>query len=339
MHDQKHYPTVFVCGGTGVGKSTLVNALGGELAARTATGSPVTQRTDRFTFADVELSIYDSKGLEIDASGQAYLRLLSDIVRLRFCAPATEQIDIVLMCIQEPQNRIDQAHRDIASLCDDLNLPFGIALTKTLGNPDLAAKVSECFPEAKFIQRVRTLGIELVGGTIIPPEGVDSLRDHLRTFAVRDEAAATLRARNAAFVAHFAQTANTINFQESARTKILNVARRNRTGPRVNDFAWIEYAQLSGRLIGIKSREWKRLLSTMRTKQMTRMVPERLSRVLRAFDCTAIDSANARGILPFILRRFADDTRSLQPADIDQAVQAAAVSLERNKPYRWRFKR
>ena len=61
---------VVIVGKTGVGKSTLVNAIFREDLATTGTGRPVTQRMCRYTKKDVPLAIYDTKGFELGKDEQ-----------------------------------------------------------------------------------------------------------------------------------------------------------------------------------------------------------------------------------------------------------------------------
>jgi hypothetical protein len=62
-----------VVGKTGVGKSTLINAVFGSQVAATGLGRPVTTDTEYFEHPDVPLGIYDSQGFETGASGDALL--------------------------------------------------------------------------------------------------------------------------------------------------------------------------------------------------------------------------------------------------------------------------
>mgnify|MGYP002519665734 CR=1 FL=1 len=55
---------VLIMGKTGVGKSTLINAIFGSKVAKTGSGKPITQQIQEHQIND-DFSIFDSKGLEV----------------------------------------------------------------------------------------------------------------------------------------------------------------------------------------------------------------------------------------------------------------------------------
>ena len=56
---------VLVVGKTGVGKSTLINAIFRENLATTGIGRPVTKSVMRITKENIPIVLYDTKGLEL----------------------------------------------------------------------------------------------------------------------------------------------------------------------------------------------------------------------------------------------------------------------------------
>ena len=176
---KKKAVTVLVCGATGVGKSTLINAIAGRAVADVGKGAPVTQNTALIELPEFNLAFYDSKGLEVEEASQTYLLLLSDLLSLRYNRDHFRQLDFVLMCISEPQARIDDAHEEIAALCADMHIPYAIALTKAEDNWAFREIVAETFKGAKFAQPVRSLPLTL-GSEVLEPEGLEELVVRLR---------------------------------------------------------------------------------------------------------------------------------------------------------------
>src|SRR5437764_12878072 len=73
--------STFIAGKTGVGKSTLINSVfDGDLAA-TGMGRPVTQHIREISKAGIPVSIFDTRGLELDdydASRRELLQFLAE---------------------------------------------------------------------------------------------------------------------------------------------------------------------------------------------------------------------------------------------------------------------
>lgn len=319
---QQRHITILVCGATGVGKSTLINTLAEREAARAGIGAPVTQNTTRIEVPTKGLVFYDSKGLEVEEASQTYLLLLSDILRLRYGPNTRNHIDLLLICIQEPQGRIDDAHREISGLCEDLQIPFALAITKTLGDSTLADEARKAFPKAKFVRRVRSLPIRLPGlDKTVPPEGLAELLADLRASVTWNELEAIRRASN------------------SIKTSALSTSARSlaASGGK-SDIAWISFAAAASTLLNMRPQEWETLVVSIRDGLRKDMVPGFFQRVLfTKFDHTKIDGAIARRLIPLIMKRFADRSASLQAGDVAQASREAKELLSSDRPYRGRF--
>ena len=61
-------PTVLLLGGSGAGKSSLVNAVFGKPLAEIGEGKPITQNYTRFSGADSPVVIYDSRYVNLTAT-------------------------------------------------------------------------------------------------------------------------------------------------------------------------------------------------------------------------------------------------------------------------------
>ncbi|HYG48605.1 MAG TPA: GTPase domain-containing protein [Allosphingosinicella sp.] len=315
-----HPTTLLVCGATGVGKSTLINAIAGRPAAAAGIGSPVTQNTVRIEVPEKNFAFFDSRGLEVGEASLTYLLLLSDLLRLRFSTRANEQIDLVLMCIQEPQGRIDDAHLEIGALCTDLKIPFAVAVTKTEGNQALEAEIRKTFPTARFVLPVRSVELR-IGSVVIPPEGLETLQAKLHEMNVASPVEAQRRAAFGMRAAALSDAARTLAAAGGSL-----------------DAHWCSFASAAMCLIPLQGKAWSELQREMRDRVRRSFVPNIFRRnFLTRFDYPRIDGAIARRTVPLIVRSFGNRSGRLSETDLTLAAQEAVQLLESDRPYRSRF--
>jgi predicted GTPase len=68
------HANILIIGQTGVGKSTLINAVFRKPLAAAGTGRPVTKVIQRFEDPDVPVTLYDTKGVELGDSKKSVIR-------------------------------------------------------------------------------------------------------------------------------------------------------------------------------------------------------------------------------------------------------------------------
>lgn len=116
-----------VVGGTGVGKSSLINAVFGRDLAKVGKGLPVTRGAHYYD--DGSLGIWDLEGFEIGSTKSPAEGLRS---RLAVIAdrPAIEQISVVWYCVLSTSDRLTQPDIDMIRELDAAGLPVVVVLTK-----------------------------------------------------------------------------------------------------------------------------------------------------------------------------------------------------------------
>lgn len=123
-------PNILLAGGTGVGKSSLVNHIFGQNIARSGTGKPITQTIDKYEDKDSKVVIFDSKGYEIGSEQEK--SFINDV--LGFCQKETDPkhtIHIAWYLIQSSGSRITDFDLDAIKRIKDLKTPVAVVFTKS----------------------------------------------------------------------------------------------------------------------------------------------------------------------------------------------------------------
>jgi len=133
---------IVVCGKTGVGKSSLVNAVFREDLATTGVGRPVTDGMNLLTKEDVPLRIYDTRGFELDPDAQKQvkdkiLELIEEGIRAN---DINKAIHCVWYCISTPSHRIETTEiewlRELSRDCASTQVPVIVVLTQSFSKKD-----------------------------------------------------------------------------------------------------------------------------------------------------------------------------------------------------------
>ena len=119
-----------IFGKTGVGKSTLVNAIFGEEVAATGIGEPVTPAAHLYVHSTDFLGVYDTRGLEIGVDTQRLLAELTDYVTSMRTKPIAEQLHVAWYCVRYGDRRFEDAEADVVGTLHRLGLPVILVITQ-----------------------------------------------------------------------------------------------------------------------------------------------------------------------------------------------------------------
>ncbi|MFH5836026.1 YcjF family protein [Proteiniclasticum sp. C24MP] len=124
---------IMLAGKTGVGKSTLINHIFRENLAATGTGKPVTKHLEKITKEGVPITLYDTKGLELNPSVQAQVRkeVFDEIRRLNQYGEEKDKIHVVWYCLNAGSSRLESFEEGFIRELSEV-LPVVVVLTQSI---------------------------------------------------------------------------------------------------------------------------------------------------------------------------------------------------------------
>src|SRR5215471_9195281 len=111
-----------IFGKTGVGKSTLINAIFGEEVAATGIGAPITQGSHLYLHVSGHFGVLDTRGLEIGKDSATILRELEQYVQEMRRKPLAEQVHVVWYCVRAADRRFEDTEAEFIRALHRLGL-------------------------------------------------------------------------------------------------------------------------------------------------------------------------------------------------------------------------
>lgn len=191
---------IMVIGKTGVGKSTLINAVFSENIATTGQGQPVTQKMALYSKPGIPLRIYDTKGLELGEQVQKEVKdeIFDTIRKQNDLNDISESIHCIWYCINATSDRIEDVElewlRTFTQENQSTEIPVIVVLTKAFSkknSKDFAQYISDQNLNVKQVVPVLALDTEIDDDITIKAYGLDVLvevmsavlpKELLRTF-------------------------------------------------------------------------------------------------------------------------------------------------------------
>jgi uncharacterized protein (DUF697 family)/GTPase SAR1 family protein len=130
-----------VFGKTGVGKSTLVNAIFGEAVAATGIGRPVTQGSHLYVHRTGKLGIYDTQGLEVGRDTDRMIGELQRFIAHSRTMPFHEQVHLAWYCVRASDRRFEDTEAAFIRKLAELELPVVLVMTQVPARRDASGQL------------------------------------------------------------------------------------------------------------------------------------------------------------------------------------------------------
>jgi len=175
--DRLGHANILISGQTGVGKSTLINAVFRVRLAAEGTGKPVTAHVQRHDVPGIPVTIFDTPGIELGHAKNDVIReYRKTIVASRKGSP-DDVIHVAWYCIDAGQTRVQDYDIEIVRALAD-EVPVILVLTQCIDDERAAALEAVVAQERLPIAGtpIRTLARErLLAGQTIRPRGLEEL--------------------------------------------------------------------------------------------------------------------------------------------------------------------
>ena len=148
-----------IFGKTGVGKSTLINAIFGEPVAATGIGAPVTLDTHLYLDTRGTLGLVDTRGIEIGRDDGELMKEVTKYVRQMRTKPVEEQIHVAWYCVRGMDRRFEEVEATFIRTLHDLGIPVLMVFTQ------VPMRDGQYHPDAvELARQVEAKNLPIVGG-------------------------------------------------------------------------------------------------------------------------------------------------------------------------------
>jgi small GTP-binding protein len=171
---------ILIAGKTGVGKSTLINAIFRDELAETGVGAPVTETIKKITKEGDPIQIYDTVGLELDADKQKKaMSEISQLIKDTESSGDNEKIHCVWYCISANLSKVESVEVTFINQLAETGIPVIIVLTK-------AFSVTEAKELRKYIENAKEPMINSKGVCAVLAKGYFDSKISVKEYGMKE---------------------------------------------------------------------------------------------------------------------------------------------------------
>ncbi|ADO06980.1 hypothetical protein HPPC_03770 [Helicobacter pylori PeCan4] len=135
MHEvikkEKPIMNILLMGATGVGKSSLINALFGQEVAKAGVGKAITQHLKKYVDEEKGLILWDTKGIEAEDYQNTMESLKKEMEDSFKTLDEKKAIDVAYLCVKETSSRVEEREKELLNLTKKWNIPTIVIFTNT----------------------------------------------------------------------------------------------------------------------------------------------------------------------------------------------------------------
>lgn len=148
-----------IFGKTGVGKSTLINAIFGEPVAATGIGDPVTLDSHLYLDTRGTLGLVDTRGLEIGRDDGELIKEVTKYLKGLRSKPLNEQVHVAWYCVRGMDRRFEEVEATFIRTLHDNGIPVLLVFTQ------VPMRDGQYHPDAvELARQIEAKQLPIVGG-------------------------------------------------------------------------------------------------------------------------------------------------------------------------------
>lgn len=175
---------IIICGATGVGKSTLINAVFGKEIVKAGIGKPITQHLEKIDIPEKGLCLWDTKGIESKDYEDTIKQLNVDLdEQFKLAKNESSLPHIGWVCIKATSERLEERDSELIKILIERDIPVVVVFTKVVGkNERLFVEKSKELLDLEFSKKLNDSYVsinseeyELDDDIKVPVRGLENL--------------------------------------------------------------------------------------------------------------------------------------------------------------------